>query len=169
MLSLTLTLPLVRQASAFQKRLSPHESASVDLGGQQVTITYGRPYLKGRTVGDAIAPFGQVWRLGADEATKITVPVTIKFGTLQLPAGNYSLFALTNADKWTMIVNKVADQWGAFDYDPSKDLGRFDLPVKKLSSPVEQFTISIDKQSEKAAKVTLVWGRESVSTTLTIA
>lgn len=150
----------------FQKRLSPHETVSVDLGGQTVPISYGRPYLKGRTVG-GVTPFGKVWRLGADEATKITVPVAVKFGPLSLAPGSYALFAITNQDKWTMIVNKVSDQWGAFDYDQSKDLGRFDLPVTNLSSPVEEFTISFAKQGSKSAKVTFAWGRESVSTALT--
>lgn len=154
---------------AFQKRLSPHETVSVDLGGQTVTISYGRPYLKGRKVGGEVAPFGQVWRLGADEATKITLPVAAKLASLSLPPGSYSLFAITGEEKWTMIVNKVADQWGAFNYDHSTDLGRFVLPVMKLAAPVEEFTISLHKQDGKTAIMKLSWGRESVSTSLTAA
>lgn len=150
-----------------QKRLSPHETVSVDLDGKQVTITYGRPYLKGRKVGQDVAPFDKVWRLGADEATKITVPVAAKLGPVSLAPGSYALFAIPGEKEWTIIVNKVADQWGAFDYDQSKDLGRFAVPVKKQSAPVEEFTISLDKQSAKSAKVTFAWGSESVSTTLT--
>jgi hypothetical protein len=138
----------------------------VDLSGQKITITYGRPYLKGRTVGNQVAPFGSVWRLGADEATKITVPATVKLGTLTLPAGSYALFAIPGSSKWTLIVNKVADQWGAFDYDQAKDLGRFDVPVKKLSAPVEEFTISFSTRGAKSAGVTFAWGNESVSTTI---
>jgi hypothetical protein len=138
----------------------------VDLGGQTVTITYGRPYLKGRTVGNEVAPFGKVWRLGADEATKLTASVAVKFGPLHLAPGSYALFAVPGKQKWTLIVNKVSDQWGAFDYDESKDLGRFDVPAVKLSSPVEEFTISFAKQGANSAKLTYAWGRESVSTTL---
>lgn len=162
---------LIPSASfAFQngQRLSPHETASVDLSGQKITITYGRPYLKGRSVGNEVAPFGKVWRLGADEATKITVPTAVKFGPLNLPAGSYALFAIPNPAKWTLIVNKVADQWGAFDYDQSKDLGRFDVPVKKHSKPVEEFTISFTNTGGNSATVTYVWGGESVSTTITL-
>lgn len=149
-----------------RKRLSPHETVSADVGGQKVTVTYGRPYLKGRTIGGDVAPFGQVWRLGADEATKITLPVAMKLGSLTLAPGSYSLFAITGKDKWTMIANKVADQWGAFDYDQSKDAGRFVLPVEKLSTPVEEFTISFSGQSAQGAKISFAWGSESVSTTL---
>src|SRR5947209_7397766 len=99
-LLLSATTPLLRSAYAFQqggarKRASPHETVSVDLGGDRVTIVYGRPYLKGREVGKQVAPFGQVWRLGADEATKITVSETTALeGGPNLPAGSYSLFAI---------------------------------------------------------------------------
>jgi DUF2911 family protein len=170
-LSVATCFSLTPLLSAFQgeerKRLSPHETVSVDLGGGPVNITYGRPYLKGRKVGQQVAPFDQVWRLGADEATKLTVPATMKLGSVNLTRGSYALFAIPGEDKWTIIVNKVADQWGAFDYDQSKDVGRFVLDVKKLSTPVDEFTISLDKQNSKAAKVTFTWGGESVSTTLT--
>jgi Protein of unknown function (DUF2911) len=159
--------------SAFRReertRVSPHETVSVDLGSGPVTITYGRPYLKGRKVGQEVAPFDQVWRLGADEATKLTIPTAAKLGSLSLTPGSYALFAIPGAAKWTIIVNKVANQWGAFDYDQSKDVGRFDVPVKKLSSPVEEFTISLEKQGRNAATMTFAWGGESVSTTLTAA
>jgi hypothetical protein len=150
-----------------QKRASPHETVSLDLNGKKITISYGRPYLKGRQVGGEVAPYGQVWRLGADEATKLTTNTSVKIAnTLELPAGSYSLFAIPQADKWTLIVNKVADQWGAFKYDQSKDVGRVELPVKPVSSPVEQFTITLTKQSGNTLTLTLAWGKASVSTTL---
>ncbi len=134
-----------------KKRASPHETTSVDLGGKEISITYGRPYLKGRHVGDEVAPYGKVWRLGADEATKITLPSNTSIAGLQVPAGTYSLFAIPGREKWTVIINKVADQWGAFKYDESQDFGRFDLPVKQLPSPVEQFTITLKKDTSNAA------------------
>jgi len=150
-----------------QKRASPHETVSLDLNGKKLTISYGRPYLKGRQVGEEVAPYGKVWRLGADEATKLTVDTRVKIGnTLELAPGSYSLFAFPQADKWTLIVNKVADQWGAFKYDQSQDIGRVDLPVTPTSSPVEQFTITLAKQSANTVTLTLAWGKQSVSTTL---
>jgi hypothetical protein len=144
-------------------RVSPHETVSLDLKSDKITISYGRPYLKGRKVGQEVAPYGQVWRLGADEATKITVTGKTRIGELDLAPGSYSLFAIPNADKWTIIVNKVADQWGAFSYKQSDDLGRFDIPVKTASSPAEQFTIALNKESENSGTLTLSWGGVSVS------
>jgi len=145
-------------------RLSPHETVSLDLDGKKISISYGRPYLKGRHLGDPMAPFGQVWRLGADEATKLTVSAkTLLPHGLELAPGSYALFAILHPDHWTMIVNKVADQWGAFSYNEKDDVGRFDLPVKRLSTPVEQFTISLEKAGPNTARVTFAWDTASVS------
>ncbi|MGI9075406.1 MAG: DUF2911 domain-containing protein [Bryobacteraceae bacterium] len=165
---LTAVSPLLACAVAeAQKRASPHETVSVDLGGNKMTITYGRPYLKGRHVGEQVAPYNEVWRLGADEATKITVTARTKIAnSLELAPGSYSLFAIPQPDKWTIIVDKVADQWGAFKYDQSQDLGRFDVKVTPPASPAEQFTISLAKQGSNTAALTFAWDKASVSTTL---
>ena len=154
---------LAAAAQDHSNRASPHATASIDVKGDKITISYGRPYLKGRKVGEQVAPYGQVWRLGADEATKITVTAKSRIGELDLEPGSYSLFAIPGADKWTVIVNKVSEQWGAFSYKQSEDLGRFDVPVKPNSSPVEQFTISLTKQSDNTATLTFAWGGTSVS------
>ena len=155
-------------AQAQEKRASPHETASITLKGDQITISYGRPYLKGRKVGEQVAPYGQVWRLGADEATKLTVTAKTRIGELDLEPGSYSLFAIPAADKWTIIVNKVAQQWGAFSYKQSEDFGRFDVPVKHASTPVEQFTITFTKESDTTASLTFAWGDTSVSTAVKV-
>lgn len=110
-------------------------------------------------------PYGQVWRLGADEATKLTVNSrTMTAGDFVLQPGSYSLFAIPNPDHWTMIVNKVADQWGAFTYDHTQDIGRFDLKVKHLTTPVEEFTITLSKGASSIVLATFAWGDASVTT-----
>lgn len=147
-----------------EKRKSPHESTSISLNGNEVTITYGRPYLHGRkAVGGSLAPFGQVWRTGADEATKLTTNADLTIGDLKVPKGSYALFTIPEKDHWTLIVNKTADQWGAFDYDSSKDLGRTQMKVTKLSSPVEEFTISLKPASGNGAMLTMAWETTEVS------
>lgn len=147
-----------------EKRKSPHESTSISLNGNEVTITYGRPYLHGRkAVGGSLAPFGQVWRTGADEATKLTTKADLTIGDLKVPKGSYALFTIPEKDHWTLIVNKTADQWGAFDYDSSKDLGRTQMKVTKLSSPVEEFTISLKPASGNGAMLTMAWETTEVS------
>jgi hypothetical protein len=151
------------------KRVSPHETVSVDLNGKTISITYGRPSLKDRKMLGGENPYGQVWRLGADEATKLTVSAKTMVDDLELAPGSYSLFAIPYPDRWTMIVNKVAVQWGAFKYQQTEDLGRFDLKVKHLSSPVEEFTITLTKEGSNTALATFAWGDASVSTTFKVA
>lgn len=146
-------------------RVSPHETVSQELGGKTLTITYGRPSLKGRKMLGGQNPYGQVWRLGSDEATKLTVSSPIMTaGGLVLQPGSYGLFAIPSPDRWTMIVNKVADQWGAFTYDKAQDVGRFDLNVKHLATPVEEFTITLAKGSGNEVMATFAWGNASVTT-----
>lgn len=141
-----------------KQRVSPHETTSAAIGGKKITIEYGRPYVKGRNVwADPIAPFGKVWRTGADEATKLTTEADLMIGSLHVPAGAYSLFTIPGEKEWTLILNKEADQWGAYKYDQGKDLGRVKMTARKLSSPVEQLTISIESQGGNRGVLKIAW------------
>ncbi len=169
-LCLTAALALCAAALPAQEaaRKSPHDKASVTLAGSQITIDYGRPSLHGRkAVGGTLVPYGQVWRLGADEATKLTTPIALQIGSLSVPAGSYALFTIATASGWTLIVNKTADQWGAFSYEQSKDLGRVPMQVSKTSGPIEQFTIAFNKAGEKKATLILSWENTMASVDVT--
>lgn len=127
-----------------RQRVSPHETIDATIGGKKVSITYGRPSLKGRkAVGGELVPFGKVWRTGADEATVLTTEADLMIGDLAVPAGSYALFTLPSETGWKLIVNKTAKQWGAFSYKDADDLGRTDMKVGKMAAAVEQFTISL--------------------------
>lgn len=142
---LSLGALLLGAARAQNQRASPHETVELLLNGKKVTISYGRPSMKGRKIMGGLVPYGQVWRTGADEATKLTTETDLQIGTLLVPKGSYALFTLPTEQGWKLIVNKQADQWGAFNYDQQQDLGRVDLKVGKTAKPVEQFTISLAK------------------------
>jgi len=158
---------LVAVGFSQEARKSPHETASVTLNGKNVSISYGRPYLHGRkAVGGSLVPYGEVWRTGADEATKLTTDADLMIGNLKVPRGSYALFTMPAKDRWTLVVNKTANQWGAFKYDQSQDLGRTELKLEQLSSPVEQFTITLTKRSENEAVLTLSWENTKASTTI---
>ena len=142
---------------AQDKRASPHESTSAAIGGKKITIEYGRPYVKGRNVWtDPIAPYGKVWRTGADEATTITTDGDIMLGSLHVPAGTYSLFTIPGEKEWTLIINKTAKQWGAFKYDQAQDLGRAKMTVKKIPS-VEQLTILVEPTGGPKGVLHISW------------
>jgi hypothetical protein len=128
------------------KRPSPPATATLDLGGgKSITVDYSSPRAKGRKLGAEIAPFGQVWRVGANEATTFVTTADVTVGGVSVPAGSYTLFAIPNQDKWTLIISKTTGEWGTNYSGPTNDLGRADMKVSTLPSFVENFTISFDK------------------------
>jgi Protein of unknown function (DUF2911) len=138
------------------KRPSPPGTAEVTLKGKKITIEYGRPYLKGRHVGQELAPYGQVWRTGANEATSFVTQADLEVGGAHVPAGSYTLYSLPSEGTWKLIINKETGQWGT-RYDESQDLARVDMKKSQLPQPVEQFTISFDKKSDDKADLVLEW------------
>jgi Protein of unknown function (DUF2911) len=128
---------------------SPHYRSEWDIKGAHITIEYGRPYLKGRAIGKEIAPYGEPWRTGADEATIITSTKALKLGTIPLAANTtYTINTLPSADHWELIIGKLGEkgQWG-IPYQPSLEIARTPMKVGKTGSAVEQLTISIDPSS----------------------
>lgn len=122
---------------------SPHVKVDWTVDAANVSITYGRPYLKGRVVGENLEPLeGSVWRLGADESTTLATDKDLMVGDAHVPAGTYTLYVLDTGETWALIVNKQTGQWGT-DYDQSQDLARTAMTITESSTPVEQLTLSI--------------------------
>ncbi|AKD56024.1 DUF2911 domain-containing protein [Spirosoma radiotolerans] len=115
-------------------RPSPPAMASGKVNGATITINYSSPSVKGRPVWDAgstLAPYGKVWRSGANEATTFETDKDITVEGKSLPAGKYGFFTIPGENEWTVIFNKVANQWGAFKYDQGQDVLRvMAKPVK---------------------------------------
>src|SRR5262245_23300667 len=153
---------LIGAVTAQGNRVSPHETTELTLDGKKITVTYGRPYMKGRKIMGGLVPFGQVWRTGADEATVLKTEADLTIGSLAVPKGSYAIFTLPSETGWKLIVNKVAAQFGAFEYDEKQDLGRVDMHVDKTSAPVEQFTISLAK-SGAGGVIKMDWENTSAS------
>lgn len=158
-LTVVATASLLGLPAEAQRRASPHEQTSVTIDGKKITIEYGRPYMKGRKIFGGLVPYGEVWRAGADEATVLTTQADLTIGGLQVPKGSYALFAIPQANSWTLAVNKVAKQWGAFSYDQSKDLGRTEMKVSTAGTPLEQFTISLEAAGAKRGVLKMAWDR----------
>jgi hypothetical protein len=125
---------------------SPPASASCDLGGGKTIKTdYSSPRMKGRKIYGGLVPFGEVWRTGANEATTFVASADVVVGGKTVPAGNYTIFTVPTADKWTLIINKKTGEWGIpYKYE-SDELARVEMKVSKLPSPVENFTLTYDK------------------------
>lgn len=144
------------------KRSSPPGTAEVTLKNKEITIDYSRPSLKGRKVGQELAPYGKVWRTGANEATALNTAIDLNIGGARVPAGKYTLYTLPSEGTWKLIINKQTGQWGT-QYDESQDLARVDMKKTALPQSVEQFTISFDKKSENMADLNLDWENTRVS------
>jgi hypothetical protein len=131
---------------AHQNKPSPPANASLDLGGgKSITIDYSSPRMRGRKIFGGLVPYGQVWRAGANESTTFVTTADVTVGDTAVPAGSYTLFALPEQDKWTLIISKKTGEWGTQYPGPSNDLARIPMKVSSLPSPVENFTISFDK------------------------
>lgn len=139
--------PLAAQRGDDAKRASKNGKVTGAIDGVSVTIEYGRPKVKGRTVWGQLVPYGQVWRTGADEATTITFSGDVMVEGKRLPAGTYGLFSVPTEGGWTWVFNSVAKQWGAFSYDKAKDVLRVDVkptaaePVEELEFRIEGSTV----------------------------
>ncbi len=108
-------------------------------------IVYSRPQRNGRNVFGELLEYNKVWRLGANEATELELYKDVMIANKVVPKGRYTLYAIPSEDKWTIIVNKENDIWGAFKYDSGKDIVRVDAPVQKQTEPLEAFTMFFEK------------------------
>jgi len=139
------------------QQASPAATADVSLNGKAITIHYNSPRLKGRTIGSDIVPYGEVWRTGANPATTLVTPANLKIGTLDVPAGTYTLFTLPNKDQWLFIVSKKTGEWG-IPYPEGNDLGRTPMTSKPVGSPQENMSISFENTKGNSTELHVKWG-----------
>ncbi|MBC7902386.1 MAG: DUF2911 domain-containing protein [Gemmatimonadaceae bacterium] len=111
-------------------------------------VVYSRPQKNGRSVFGELLEYNKIWRLGANEATEIEFFKDVKVGATKIKKGRYTLYCIPTRDKWTIIINKETDIWGAFKYDPKKDLVKTDVIVQKQTELLDPFTIVFEKSKE---------------------
>ena len=130
------------------RTVSPPGSAELTNGDLSVSITYNRPSVRGRLIfgtkeQGALQPYGEYWRLGANESTEVTFNKDVSFNGNPLKAGTYRLYAVPGATEFEIIVNTELGQWGAFEPNHEKDILKTKVPVTSASTPVEQYTINL--------------------------
>lgn len=142
-------------------RVSPKAEVMQVVGLTQINISYSRPGVKGRKIWGNLVPYNKVWRAGADEATKITFSKEVKIEGKKLGAGSYSFFVIPNKKEWTVIFNKVADQWGAFEYNEAEDVLR--LKVKPKTAEFEEWLkYDFIRTRDYSANFSLHWEKQKV-------
>ncbi len=153
-------------AQVLQIRESPAASVSQELGLTKVAINYHRPGVKGRVIWGGLVPYGQVWRTGANEATTFSFSTAVKVAGHEVPAGTYAFFAIPAKDHWTLILNKTADQWGAFSYKSDQDLLRFE--VTPGPAPMQEWLdYTLELKDPSTAIATLHWENLRISFPIT--
>jgi hypothetical protein len=147
---------------------SPHVKSEWAIDGANISIEYGRPFLKGRSEAD-VMPAGRPWRTGADEATVLTTDKPLKFGALSLQPGTYTINTQPDAGEWQLIIGKLGKpgQWGV-PYNGSLEIGRAPMKVGKTKAPVEQVTISIDDTAGAGGTLRVEWGTASATAPFTV-
>ncbi|MBL7742915.1 MAG: DUF2911 domain-containing protein [Chitinophagaceae bacterium] len=128
-------------------------------------VVYSRPKKEGRTIFGGLVEYGQVWRLGANEATEIEFYKQVTIGGKKVAKGRYTLYAIVKENSWTYIINKETDTWGSFKYNPAKDVVRVEVPVQKIAETVEALAMTFEKVN---GKINLVVAWENIKTSLPI-
>mgnify|MGYP006276922369 CR=1 FL=1 len=143
-------------------RQSPPASVGQDVGISRVEIAYHRPFVRGRKVWGDLVPHGDVWRMGANNATTLTLSHAALVAGKPVPAGTYGLFAIPGPKTWTLILNTRARQWGAYDYKASEDLCRFEV-TPQVGPFQEALAFTLTPLDTRQVRVTVAWEKLQVS------
>jgi hypothetical protein len=148
-------------------RVSPKATVMQTVGVTDVTVTYCRPSVKARTIWGGLVPYDQVWRTGANEATTITFADDVTVDGNKLPAGTYGLFTIPGKDEWTIVFNKGAKQWGAYEYKQDQDALR--IKVKPHGDEFrELLTVWFPAVGVDSATVAISWEKVTVPFTVNV-
>lgn len=168
-----LTLAAVLFASfTYAQALMPQPSSGQtiiqDFGLGKVTLTYSRPDAKGRKVFGGLVPYNEVWRTGANNATSITFTDDVMLAGNKVPAGTYGLFTIPTPNQWTIILNKTAQQWGAYNYKQEDDVLRVTVKPNKTTTSTGTFSLQFANVTPNKMDLNLTWENTEVNIPLTV-
>jgi hypothetical protein len=171
-LSLGLATALALGATAARADLelprpSPFAKVWQVVGLTEITVDYSSPGVKGRKIWGGLVPYDQMWRAGANQATKVTFSKNVTFAGKPVPAGSYAFFLIPTKDAWTVILNKKIDQSGtARDYKQADDLLR--VSIKPKAAPFrERLAYLVTDFTDDKASLDLEWDKLRLSIPIT--
>ena len=160
-------------------RVSPHETITATIDGDEIKIVYGRPYSRNpnntnevRKIWGTLVPWGKAWRLGADEATALITAQPIVIGDTTVPAGTNRLYLVpmeTGTSK--LAINKKTGIWGIQrdgSVDETEDLARVDVKKEPMDKQVDQFTMAIEKNPAGGGIIKMMWEKTQFSVAFTV-
>lgn len=174
-----LSIAISTQGFAQDKKLPPVDPSPMDMayypamypytvkvkgepGALVARVVYSRPQKKGRTIFGDLVEYNKVWRCGANEATEVEFFRPVVIGGKSIAKGRYTLYAIPSENKWTVIINKQTDIWGAYKYEQSMDVVRTDVPTEANPEEAEAFTMLFEKATQ-GANLVMAWDKTKVS------
>ncbi len=155
--------PSIAQRGDDAERVSKNGKVEGSIDGVEVTLEYGQPNVKSRTIWGGLVPYGEVWRTGANEATTISINKDIRVEGEELAAGTYGVFTIPGESEWVVIFNKVSEQWGAMKYDEGEDALRVTVEPEAAEF-VETMDFVVD-----GSDIVLRWEKLAVPVTISAA
>lgn len=164
MKKLIFSLALAVSVQAFAQQynipaVSPRQTVEQQFSVTKISVEYGRPAVKGRKVFGELVPFGQVWRAGANEATRITFGQEVLFGGQKVKKGTYALYVVPQEKEWKIILNRGVNNWGAYTYDAKEDVATTTVPVKMMNEKMERFTINFEDITDEKLNLVFEWDK----------
>lgn len=165
LLSLFVLMPGLISAQIKTPDASPAATVAQSFGFSNVSIEYNRPQLSGRDMFANLTREDEVWRTGANMATRLTVTGDVTIEGKSLPAGKYSIYSIPGKKEWTIIINNKI-QWGTV-YTKEEDFLRFTVPTKKAAEKNESFTFYFSNVTEESATLGFAWENTKVEMSMT--
>ncbi|HLR38641.1 MAG TPA: DUF2911 domain-containing protein [Chitinophagaceae bacterium] len=153
-----LSLQLNTSAQDFHMpQASPTVSVNQGFSTSFIKLEYSRPSMRGRTIFGQLLPYGDLWRTGANQATKITFGEDVYIDGQEIKAGSYAIYTIPGENEWTIIFNKGTDNWGSSGYKKSEDVLRFNAAVHHPEHTYETFSIRIENITNNSCNLVLNW------------
>ncbi|MEM1115394.1 MAG: DUF2911 domain-containing protein [Bacteroidota bacterium] len=129
--------------------------------GGYVSVVYGKPYKRGRTVFGGLVGYDLVWATGAHQSTELWTTVPLTVGSTRIEPGGYSLFTTPGADGWTIHLNRRLGMHLADEYDPEEDVAVVEAAPAALPEAVEALTYTF--VTEDSLGLRIAWDRTAVT------
>ncbi len=168
LIAFALTLIPLASATILPVPVSLRSTVHQQIGKTNVAVEYSRPSAKGRPIFGDLVPYGEVWRTGANVSTSLDFDTPLTIGDTELPAGRYALFTIPGEKSWTIIINAVPDEFGAFTYKPEKDVLRFEATPIHSETYIETFEIAFANLGQNSAELQLRWANTTVPVPLAV-
>ncbi len=143
---------------------SPTVKLETSIGLTDVALEYSRPSMKGRTLfaADGLVPFGEIWRTGANQATKVTFGDAVTVAGKEVPAGSYAILSKPGAESWeVMFFPYATSSWNSYtEMEPAVTVTG---TPEMTEAATETFTIDIANYSFDGAEMLIQWGNTVVA------